>query len=316
MGDAMIQRPACLARAPRQAGFSLIELMVGIAIGLVVIAVMLQGFAASSSTTRVNSLVSEYQTNGRYALDFLKREVQHAALHPMVWDSAQVSVNATVSAKNFGCGAGASTDVMKGITAWNDANPYSANCLATSSSRQYARGDVLLLRRVALDAATAIDASAPYLRVGYSAGNVYLGGEAAIAMLAPFFDYRLLSDLYFINAFTTSSTEDPMVPALYRLTLSAGANPFLVPELVASNVEHFAVQFGVLDTTGSLQYRNPDPAIDWTQVVSARIWLLLRAASPENGFASGTYTLGDVNYTPADNFRRTVLSSTINLRNR
>jgi hypothetical protein len=228
-------------------------------------------------------------------------------------------VNAAALAKDYGCGAGAGIDVMKGIIAWNDANPYSTSCLATSNSRQYARGDVLMLRRAALDAlaaGVAVDAGAPYLRVGYSAGNVYLGGEATIDMLPPFFDYRLLSDVYFINAFTTSNTEDPRVPALYRLTLSAGANPFLVPELVASNVEHFAVQFGVLDTTGSLQYRNPDPAIDWTQVVSARIWLLLRAASPENGFASGTYTLGDVNYTPADNFRRTVLSSTINLRNR
>jgi hypothetical protein len=105
------------------------------------------------------------------------------------------------------------------------------------------------------------------------------------------------------------------VPALYRLTLSAGANPTMVPELVASNVEHFAVQFGVLDATGALQYRNPDATILWAQVVSARIWLLLRAASPESGFASGTYTLGDVIYTPADNFRRTVLTSTINLRN-
>ena len=315
MGDALIQRPACAARAPRQAGFSDIELMVGIAIGLVVIAVMLQGFAASSSTTRVNSLVSEYQTNGRYALELLKREVRHAALHPMVWDSAQVNVNATASSKSFGCGAGASTDVMNGITAWNDANPYSANCLATSSSREYARGDVLMLRRAALDAATVVDAGAPYLRVGYSAGNVYLGGEATIDMLLPFFDYRLLSDVYFINAFTTSSTEDPKVPALYRLTLSAGASPAMVPELLASNVEHFEVQFGVLDATGSLQYRNPDPAIVWSQVVSARVWLLLRAASPEIGFASGTYTLGDVNYTPADNYRRTVLTSTINLRN-
>jgi hypothetical protein len=294
-------------------------LMVGVAIGLVVIAVMLQGFAASSSTTRVNSLVSEYQTNGRYALELLKRELRHSALHPMVWPTSsadpQVSENATAKTKDFGCGAGVSTDVMNGITAWNDSNPYPALCLATAGDRQYARGDVLMLRRAALDEATAVDAGAPYLRVAYSIGNVYLGGDAVIPMQVPFFDYRLVSDVYFINDFTTSNTEDPKVPALYRLTLSAGANPTMVPELVASNVEHFEVQFGVLDAAGVLQYRNPAAAIDWTRVVSARIWLLLRATSPEGGFASGTYVMGDVNYTPADNFRRTVLTSTINLRN-
>lgn len=315
MAEAPNPRRARAAAAPRQLGFSLIELMVGIGLGLLLVAVTLQGFSASSSSTRVNSLVSEFQTNGRYALEVLKREVRHASLHPMVWDTAQVAVNPTALAANFGCGAGVSSDVMSGIAAWNDTNPYAAGCLASGTSRQYARGDVLMLRRAAMDGATAFDAGAPYVRVGYSAGNVYLGGETAAELLPPFFDHRLVSDVYFVNDFTTSATESPKVPALYRLTLSGGANPALVPELVASNVEHFQTQFGEVDAAGSVIYRNPNQVGNWTQVVSARIWLLLRASEPEAGFASATYTLGDVDYTPADNFRRTVLTSTINLRN-
>jgi len=288
---------------------------VGVAIGLAVVAAMLQGLAASSASARVNSLASEYQTNGRYALDVLKRELRHSALHAMVWDPLQVVVNPTALAKNFGCGAGISSDVMNGIRAWNDTNPYPGSCLATSSSREYARGDVLLVRRTALDAATAFDAGAPYLRAGYSMGNVYLGGEVALSVAPPFADYRLVSDLYFTNAFTSSSTESPKVPALYHLTLGSGANPTLAPELVASNVEHFETQFGEIDAAGSVQYRNPDQVVNWTQVVSARIWLLLRASDAEAGFSSGTYTMGDKTYTPADHYRRTLLSSTINLRN-
>jgi type IV pilus assembly protein PilW len=301
----------------KQRGLSLIELMIAVALGLLLVTVVLQGFASTSSNSRVNSVVSEYQTNGRYALETLKREIRHAALHPMVWDEAQVDRNASVDAKNYGCGAGVSTTLGTGITGWNDTNPYATTCLAAGADRSYLRGDALMLRRTALAAATAFDANAPYARVSYGAANVYLGGEAAAELATPSFDYRLVSDLYYVNDFTTSATESPKVPALYRLTLSAGANPTMVPQLVASNVEHFQVQFGqVMDSvTGSIRYFNADAVIDWKRVNVARVWLLMRATERESGFTSGSYQLGDVTYTPNDNFRRAVLSTTINLRN-
>jgi type IV pilus assembly protein PilW len=305
------------ATGRQQRGLSLIELMIAVALGLLLVTVVMQGFASTSSNSRVSSVVSEYQTNGRYALETLKREIRHAALHPMVWDEEQVDRNASVDAKNYGCGAGVSTTLGTGITGWNDTNPYAATCLAAGADRTYLRGDALMLRRTALAAATVFDANAPYARVSYGAANVYLGGEVAAELAIPSFDYRLVSDLYYVNDFTTSTTESPKVPALYRLTLSAGANPTMVPQLVASNVEHFQVQFGqVMDVvTGSIRYFNADAVIDWKRVNVARVWLLMRATEREIGFTSGSYQLGDVTYTPNDSFRRVVLSTTINLRN-
>jgi type IV pilus assembly protein PilW len=305
------------ASGRKQRGLSLIELMIAVALGLLLVTVVLRGFASTSSNSRVNSVVSEYQTNGRYALETLKREVRHAALHPMVWDAAQVDRNATVDAKDYGCGAGVSTALGVGITGWNDTNPYPASCLAAGADRAYVRGDALMVRRTALAAATAFDVNAPYARVSYGAANVYLGGEVAADLAAPALDYRVVSDLYYVNDFTTSATESPKVPALYRLTLSAGANPTMVPQLVAANVEHFQIQFGqVMDAAGSIRYYNADaPGINWSAVNVARVWLLMRATEREGGFTSGSYQLGDVTYTPNDNFRRVVLSTTINLRN-
>jgi type IV pilus assembly protein PilW len=303
-------------RRQAQRGLSLVELMIGLTLGLVMVAVVIQGYASSSNTASVNSLVSEFQTNGRYAIEFLRREVRHSALSPLVWDASQIDINATAAAKNYGCGAGLTTQLRQGLLAANDSNPYAASCLANGTDRKWARGDVLTLRRLGLDAVTSYSTGAPYARVSYGAANVFLGGETATTLPAPAYDYPLVSDVYFINEFSTSASESPKVPALYRLTLGTGANPTLAPELVASNVEHMQMQFGVADGSGNIRFLNADTVSDWTAVVSMRLWLLMRATSPEAGFASGSYTMGDVTYTPADNYRRVVLASTIDLRNR
>lgn len=306
------RRPA--ARTAR--GLSLIELMVAITIGLMLIAFMIRGFVASTGVSAVNSLVSEYQTNGRYALETLSREIRHSATSPLVWEAAQFAVSPTAAAINFGCGAGFTTLIKQGLTASNDSNPYAGTCLAAGSDRIYARGDVLTLRRLGLTAVTSHSANVPYARTSYGAGKVFLGGETPTGLSPPTFDFPTVSDIYYINEFTNSAAESPKVPALYRLTLSAGANPIMVPELVASNVEQFQLQFGVADAFGNVRYFNPNAVTDWPAVTSARVWLLLRASMPEGDLASASYTMGDVTYTPADRFRRVVLSSTIQVRNR
>jgi type IV pilus assembly protein PilW len=305
-----------LPAGPPARGVSLIELLVGTALGLLLVTVMLRGFAASSGNAAVNALVSEYQTNGRYALELLRREVRHAALSPLMWDAVQLDINAAAAARDFGCGAGVSTAVFEGLRAINDGNPYGGSCLANAGDRKYLRGDVLTLRRLGLDAVGVYLTNAPYARVSYGAGNLFLGGETPIPLPDPSFVYPVLNDVYFVNDFTTSPTELPKVPALYRLRLSPGANPTLVPELVASNVEHMQWQFGVADGAGNVRYLNPQAVTDWSTVQAARVWLLMRASVPESGLASGSYSMGDVTYAPADNFRRVVLSSTIDLRNR
>lgn len=309
-------------RAVRSSGFSVIELMVGVAIGLVIVAAVLQSFAASSANASLSSFVSEYQTNGRYALEILKREIRHAALHPMVWDAGQVGISTNAAARDYGCGAGVSTNLMQGIVASSEGSLFPSTCFSSArTDRQYLRGDMLMLRRTAREAVPTASflSGAPYVRLGYGTGNVFVGviDSPSAAIAAPFYNYPLVSDIYFINSFTNSATESPRVPALYRLTLSAGANPIMVPELIASNVEHLQVQFGqVIDPlAGTLQYFNAGGVTDWSAITSVRIWLLLRATQPEPGLASASYVMGDLTYTPGDNYRRTVLSSTIDLRN-
>jgi hypothetical protein len=98
------------------------------------------------------------------------------------------------------------------------------------------------------------------------------------------------------------------------------------------------IQFGV-DPTGTTgvatRYVNPGELTPGSQVVSVRLWLLVRTDTPEQGFTDEkVYEYGDRNddlngrtadlndpaaatraYAPNDRFRRLLVSRTIQIRN-
>jgi type IV pilus assembly protein PilW len=312
-----LARPQAGWRSVRACGFSLVELLVAMAIGLVVVAAVIRGFAVSASAAATHAGQSDTVANSRYALAELGREIRHAALHRLVWDASQITHSTTTIAQaDYGCGPGVDVQLGNGLQGF-DGNPYPGSCLAPGNTVSHARGDVLVMRRTALEPTATFDVGAPYVRVAYGSGRVFVGGSPTVAPLTapPFFDYRLLSEVYFINAFTVSAAESPQVPALYRLRLSDGANPVMTAQLVAANVEHLQLQFGMSDSSGNVRYLSGTAITDWSAVRTARIWLLMRETLPEPGLASASYTLGDVTYAPGDHYRRSVYSATIALRN-
>lgn len=62
----------------RTRGFSLIELMVSITIGLLITAAVVQIFAANRATYQLDEGLARMQENARFAIDFLNREIRQA----------------------------------------------------------------------------------------------------------------------------------------------------------------------------------------------------------------------------------------------
>lgn len=296
------------------------ELLVSVTLSLLLMAGVLRMFAAASADATTNSQLSEYQSNGRYALDLLQREIRHASLRPMIWTDAQLAVDPDAAAADFGCGAGVATAIVEGLRVSDNLNPYATSCLRKGPDREYARGDVVTLRRLGLDAVTVVDAGAPYARVSYGAGTVFLGGTALGPANGPTFQYPVVSDVYFINRFSDAgpvTPNAPAVPGLYRLRLSPGPAPTMTPELIAPNVEHMRLQFILGDGGDGRQVVPASSVPDWSRVSAVRIWLLLRATAPETGLtAAQSHVLGDVTYIARDGYRRTVMSTTVYLRAR
>lgn len=64
--------------AKKQQGLSIVELMVALAVGMVLIAGILQVFLSSKNTYAVNEAMSRVQENGRFALEFISRSARQA----------------------------------------------------------------------------------------------------------------------------------------------------------------------------------------------------------------------------------------------
>jgi type IV pilus assembly protein PilW len=318
MSIARTEGPDGRKRAPRrESGFSLIELMVALTIGLLIVAAMLANLNASSLSNRTNARVAEYQTNGRFAADFLRREIQHAGFAGVSWTNL-TDLGATATT-DYGCGVGFAANVAQPIWGANDTNPFSGTCIPTAN---YARGDILVLRRAGLDAiptATTLLATRLYFRSEYLQGSVYVGPTRPTNLQTPVADYLLETDVYYISPWTNSSTESPQVPALYRMTLGDG--PAMSAQLIASGIENMQVQYGVSTDAGMRFYdASTVPASLWTNVVAVRIWLLARSSTLDPGNVSTVaYTMGDQTYPDrssiaSDGYQRQVFPLVVQIR--
>ena len=65
-------------RAPSARGFSLVELMVAMLIGLIISIGVVQIFGATRSTYQLDESLARAQENGRFALEFLTQDIRHA----------------------------------------------------------------------------------------------------------------------------------------------------------------------------------------------------------------------------------------------
>jgi type IV pilus assembly protein PilW len=296
----------------RLGGFSIIELMVALTIGLIIVAAMLQNLAASSGSNRTNARVSEFQGNGRYAADFLRREIQHSGFAGVSWSNlTQLGATGTT---DYGCGAGFAANIPEPIWGANDTNPFSGTCIPSAN---YARGDILVLRRAGLDAiptTAALAANTLYFRSEYLQGSVFLGPTRPANLQTPVIDYVLQTDVYYISPWTVSASENPKVPALYRMTLGPG--PAMTPQLVASDIENMQVQYGVSTTAGMRFYdASAVPASLWTSVVAVRLWLLARSTDAEPGYTNtSTYAMADQSITASDGFQRQAFPLVVQIR--
>ena len=226
----------------RSRGFSLVELMVALAIGLIIVAAMLQNLAASSGSNRTNARVSEFQSNGRFAADFLRRELQHTGFAGVSWTNL-TELGAT-GTTNYGCGVGFAANIAQPIWGANDSNPFSGTCIPAANyarrrhPRAAPRRPRLPSRRRRRWRRTSL-----YFRSEYLQGSVFVGPTRPANLQTPVADYLLHTDVYYISKWTNSASESPQVPALYRMTLGPG--PAMTAQLVASDIENMQVQYGV-----------------------------------------------------------------------
>jgi hypothetical protein len=217
-----------------------------------------------------------------------------------------------------------------------DFAPSGTDCAAEGGGAQ-AGADTLVLRRLSVDtvAPDSTRLQAFVSRLSPVNNLIFFDDTPPRPLVAGDDEVRNLV----LQAYYISQDSDGFdgLPALRRKSLVAG--PDFIDEEIMRGVEDMQVQFGIdigddrngdgaPDDMGAdgladwvdgnaTRYVDPeDPILSSAQVVSVRIWFRIRAEQPEVGYRNNNqYVYGSTDFTADDNFRRVVVSRTIQLRN-
>lgn len=325
----------------RQAGVSLVELMISITLGLILLAALLTVFANSSAARGELERTSRQIENGRYAIQVMADDLRVAGFYgelnvgsmpvpavlpdpcstnPAVWNTA-----APLHVQGYDTGIGA------------------PGCLPINAKPN---SDVFVVRRVKTCVAgvagcEAVAAGKPYLQASLcntDASQYVLDVNGAVAFplmrkdcATPAAQRQYMVNVYFISDDNGSGQN---VPTLTRLELTG---PALVQVPLVEGIEEINVEYGI-DTDGDGQpdaySADPDnytyvgctsctPGNNWANVVTAHLFVLARSVSPSPGHTdTRTYRLGlnaagvPIIVGPKnDRYRRNVYSAMVRIAN-
>jgi type IV pilus assembly protein PilW len=311
-------------------GFTIIEMMVAMAISLFIVGALILAVLGSAATSATRERASELQTNGRYAMEQIKRDLLHAGYlgisslfnpdQPLTVGNPGPPAIPAITVANV-CDTNNVGRLSQRVWGSDNSNPYSATCLPAAD---YARGDVLVIRGLNPTTVSAapgtFSPALVYYHSSYEGGAPFVGPTApdfnGTNRFPPYLDYLMDETAYYVSPYIVSATENPKVPALYRLRLSTG--PAMVPELVASGVENLQVRYGVFQTNDTARFLTASEmsVADWDLVKSVELSLLMRATTPEGGYVNNTtYSMGGGNYAVNDSYPRLLLTAVVQLRN-
>lgn len=323
----------------KQTGFNLIELMIAMTIGGFLIIGAAYAFQEAKKTYIVNDNVARLYENAQFVLDILEEDIRlssywglHNKRSAVEGDSNVPGVDPAIDSISGDCDDRWALDLRQGISGTNGVsgggNPDwsdSTNCIQNNFVFKQTT-DTLVLRHADFQTIATPSAGTVYINSDESPYSQIFTGATAPTISAVAQNYAYLANGYYIteNSYTTTDA----IPMLRRMTLeSAASNPRIRSREIVAGVEDLQLQFGVdYDQRGQAgfgsidQYVNPDNGVlnrASTRVLTVRLWLLLRSPEPEiNLTNTSTYNYANVPaYTVNDNFRRLLISKTIQIRN-
>lgn len=310
--------PASLARNNQQ-GFTLIEILIAMTIGLILLAGVLQIFTSSKAVYRINEAQSRLQENGRFALQIMAQDIRTAGFWGCQGDNTQVVDNLNpggivnpvlggISGTEGGPGTPAPPDTLTLQGAVGDGQPVNAHNVATATittntNNGLAQNDFFLLgdctRTNLLQVTNTNPDTTGSVVFSTGAGSPGNASGPNIAYSANAALYRTSSVTYAIANGNSGQ------PSLFRS--ENGTNMELV-----EGVENLQVVYGVdTDADGAANIYNDATTVgaaNMGNVVSVRVNLTLRSLN--DNVASVLDPVAN------DRRLRRTFSSTIVLRNR
>jgi type IV pilus assembly protein PilW len=344
-----------LAAQRAETGFTLVEIMVALTLGMIVIAALVILFSNASASRHEVDRTSRQVENGHYAMQVLADEMRHAGY----FAEFKPDVLATPAAKPDPCSTAiADLNAALALQVQGYYNPPSGS-IPSCLSDVRAGTDIVVVRRTStcIRGTTDCDgavAGTPYFQASLCGSATELASndpsnwyaldtaEASLtrtkrdcATVADI--HRYLTRIYFI---ANNDLPGDGIPTLKRAELGAGAGgaaAFTIVSVV-EGVENLQIEYGLdLDNDGAPDVFTADPdnysctgsacVANWRNVMAARLNLLVRSTEATPGYTdTKVYVLGHNadgtdNRFPAsgtgygDGYRRHVYQAEIRLNN-
>ena len=295
----------------RGAGFSLVELMVSMTIGLMLLATLLVVLANASSARGELERSSRQIENGRYAVELLSDDLRIAGFYGE-FNVASLAAPATLPDPCSTLPADWAAAMPIHVQGF-DAGSGAPACIPADVK---ANTDILVVRRAKTCVAGVGDCEAavagkPYVQsslCGTETTPYILGpfGTAAFTLTRKDCTTPAALREYVVNVYFISSNNraGQNIPTLMRLEL---AGPTMTEVPLVEGIEEFNVEYGIdSDGDGQPDAYSADPASytypgcatctpvdNWANVVTARLHVLARSPEASPRYVdSKTYSLG------------------------
>ncbi|MFB2831268.1 PilW family protein [Aeromonas jandaei] len=322
----------------KQRGFTLIEWLIAMVIGVFLLGGVLSIFVASRSTSEDSFDQSELQENGRLAMRLIAQDLKWAGFWgdytgmPMQLNVGVTTTTGAVVTSAKDClderGEGSlpsNSAPIRGLWAVNvDSNKLTTgnafSCI--TSANRVANSDIISIKRLMGFplADSALSANRFYMATTPQSAIIFRGNETPPTNTA-----MPNRQLWEYQHYIYHIVDNNGVPELHKRMLTANDGSWDISGALAQGIEKIILLYGV-DTSPVQDGRidkyvaiNSVASNEWNEgrVIAVRLFILVRSLHASNKYVNNnTYQVGNIQVpSNGDGFRRLLLETSIALRN-
>lgn len=304
-----------------QRGFSLVETLVALTIGLTLLTGFVSLYVESKQTYNAAEDQISLQENGRYAIELLSQEIARAGyfgdyplLQEITGTTPPIASSATCDPRSTDWGR-MLTQPIFGL----DDTAGSYACIPRGTERaSYYGGDLITVRYAAPFVTRQFDKQRLYLRTAANAARLFVGRQEAhpANTLADTRGAHEVNANSFYVAYTGRKCQKEPVLGLFRKKLNYAGVP--ESEELIPGIEDLQIQYGIdaNDDTVTDYFADANSSVEWTRVHAVRLWVLVRSECPQaRVIANDSFKLGNKTNASNDKFRRRLFTATIAIFN-
>jgi type IV pilus assembly protein PilW len=321
-----------------QRGFSLVETIITLGIGIFLLSGVMATFSAMRGTTSETLGIGEVQENGRLAISLLRRDLEHSGFWGQYQSQLDSSILAIPALPGTDCDGGSNStnagsfpqaSIWSFWSLWAT-TATSANVLGCITDAN-TNTDVLQVKRAISNSTTtgAFRSNRFYLISSPSAAAIVMGNAASASfpVIENAQNWMYQHMVYYV---ADKSFYGQTVPTLMRNRLIMGTDGLatMKAEPVIDGIENIRFMFGIdVDLDGRVdsyvgsesvarEYWNQGSS-DTSYILSVRIYVLARALEKDTKYDNNnSYQLGDRTVSGGgDHYRRMLFTTTVSIIN-